>query len=295
MAVYRRSYRPYAGRLTASGTRLLTITRYALLEVVDSRLMQAFFVLCLVPFLIECGLVYVVHNPAAQALLGGVDLSALLKIDAVFFLRCLRIQGFLAFILAAWIGPSLIAPDLTNGALPLYLSRPISRAEYVAGKLAVLFVVLSLVTWVPMLLLFLLQSALAEGWMGDNLRIAGALLLGSLIWIALISLLSLALSAMVRRRVVGTLLMCAVFFVGPPFSVIWEDVIGNAWGQLASLGYVIVIVWNRLFLTLPAVITRNGRVVEALPTWAAWGTLLLVCAFSLWLLNRRVRAREIVR
>ena len=294
MAVYRRSYRPYEGGSTPSRSRFLVIARYAFLEVLESRVLQAFFVLCLVPFVIECILLYMVHNPAAQALL-GFDPSSLMTVNAHWFLRCLRIQGFLAFIMTAWVGPGLIAPDVSNGALPLYFSRPLSRAEYVLGKLAVLFGVLSLVTWVPLLLLFLLKSSLEEGWMGGHLRIAGAILAGSLMWIAVISLLSLAVSAVVRRRVLGTLMMCAVFFVGVPFGEIWQNVIGNMWGRLANLTFLILVVWNRLFLGTPPVVMQRGREIEWMPGWAAALALLAVCAASLWLLNARVRAREIVR
>jgi hypothetical protein len=41
--------------------------------------------------------------------------------------------------------------------LQIYLSKPLLRTEYIAGKAAILFTFLSLVTWVPALLLLFVQ------------------------------------------------------------------------------------------------------------------------------------------
>jgi ABC-2 type transport system permease protein len=57
-------------------------------------------------------------------------------------------QAMPAFFVAVIVGPSLIAADLANGALPLYLGRPVDRRDYVLGKLAVLAILLSPMTWV---------------------------------------------------------------------------------------------------------------------------------------------------
>ena len=294
MAVHRRTYRPYSGPLTAPRARFLVMARYAALDLLESRLVLLFLVLCYIPFLVECGLVFVANNATARALL-GLQGASVLAVDAAFFLGCVRIQAFLAFVLAASVGPGLVAPDLANGALPLYLSRPLSRTEYVAGKLTVLLALLSLVTWMPNIALYLLQGSLADGWLGQNLRIGRAILLGSVLWIAVIGLMSLALSALVRRRLVASLLMCALFFVGVPFGEIWRNVMGNMWGRLANLTHLIGIVWYDLFGVAPVLMTRRGRVIAELPHEAALGALLAVCAVSLFLLERRIRAREIVR
>ena len=69
----------------------------------------------------------------------------------------------LALFLAAFIGPGQVSPDLANNALSLYLARPFSRVEYVLGKMSVLLMLMSLMTWVPGLLLFALEGYL-EGW-----------------------------------------------------------------------------------------------------------------------------------
>ena len=62
--------------------------------------------------------------------------------------------------MALLVGPPLVSRDLRNNALPLYLCRPFSRTEYVMGKMSVMLILLSAITWVPQLLLFLFQSYL---------------------------------------------------------------------------------------------------------------------------------------
>jgi hypothetical protein len=86
--------------------------------------------------LLAAAWIYLFNNPTAQALLGMKgELSGFFQVDERFFYRLLCAQGALAFLLTAWVGPGLVAPDLSNGALPLYLCRPFSRAEYVLGRI----------------------------------------------------------------------------------------------------------------------------------------------------------------
>ena len=103
--------------------------------------------------------------------------------------------------------------------LPLYFCRPFSRAEYVFGKASVLAILLSQITWIPGL-----SSVRGAGeprrigvdW--DHLWIAGSLVLSSLIWIAILSLLAMALSAWVKWRIVAGALLLAVLFFGAGFA-----------------------------------------------------------------------------
>src|SRR6202041_3626490 len=115
--------------------------------------------------------VYTEHNLTVLKMLGN-GRGPLIAIDAHFFLNLLGWQSMMAFFLAAFVGPGQISPDLANNALPLYLARPFSRAEYVLGKMAVLLILLSIMTWIPGLLLYGLQGYLAGGgWIGHNLHI----------------------------------------------------------------------------------------------------------------------------
>ena len=296
MAVHKRAYRPYEGPLTAERARFLVLPRYGLLELFESRLLTAFFVLCFVPVLIGASAIYIANSPAARALLEMSSAPDFVR-KPDFFFAILTLQGGLAFLLTAWVAPVLVSPDLVNGALPLYLSRPFTRVEYVLGKATVLLALLSAITWVPGLVLFALEAGLAEGWGLANLRIAAAIFAGSWVWILVLTLLGLALSAWIRWRVVASGALAGIFFMGAAFGEMWKEVLHGPWGRLANLYYLVGLVWRSLFglftdrSMAQEMFNERGR---DLPTWAAWAGLAAAAALSVWLLERRLRAREVV-
>ncbi len=286
MAVYKRSYRGYAGPLTPVRWRWLAITRYSLAEVFASRITTLLFVICLLPPLVMALVVYLLNSETARTLLNMRQVPML--INNRFFLSVFGAQGWLALFLTAWIGPGSVSPDLTNGALPLYLSRPISRAEYVGGKLLAFAVILSAVTWVPMLFLFGIQAETAPGrWLVPNLFIAWGMVLGALIWIAFLGLVALAVSAWVKWRIVSTGVMVAVILVPAGFGAVMSAVMRTRWGLILNLPYVTTVIWAHLL--------RVKLPFNTIPVSAAWIALLSVCGFALLLLNARVRARQVVR
>jgi ABC-2 type transport system permease protein len=290
MAVHKRAYRPYEGPLTSERFRFLVLPRYAFSELFQSRILMAYVVLCFVPFLVEAAGVYIAHSAAARLLLGLPEMSSARILRPEFFLGALSVQGFLAFFLAAWVAPALVSPDLVNGALPLFLSRPFTRGEYILGKMTVLVALLSLVTWVPLLAVFFLQAGLADGWLMPNLRVGFGLLLGSFVWVGLLTVLGLAVSACIRWRIVATGAMFAIFFMGAAFGEIWRDVLKNSWGRLANVTYLVTVVWRDLF----GIQTRGHHRIAELPPWAAWAGLIAMCLICFWLLHKRLRAREVV-
>jgi len=301
MAVHRRAYQPLTVGLTPAWSRFLVLPRHAWRQLAGSRLLVGFAVLCLVPPLIAGGMIYLYNNPLAQTLLGLENgLGSVFRVDGRFFMRLLTVQASMAFVLTAWIGPGLVTPDLNNGALPLYLCRPFSRAEYVLGRFATLFVVLSLITWVPDLLLFGLQAGLAPaGWAREHLNIPWAMVAGSCMLIGVMALLALALSAYVRWRIVATGLFAAIFFVPAGIGNAINEVLRTYWGNLLNMTYVVSMVWSGLF-DVPW--NHRGRRHEMgdarlldVPPGFCWLMLLAVAALCLYVLNRRLRAREVVR
>jgi ABC-2 type transport system permease protein len=297
MAVYKRAYRPYEGPLTAERWRFLVLPRYGLLELFESRLLTAFIVLCGVPFLVEASAIYIAYSPAARALLEFSSAPDFVR-KPEFFITTLAFQGVLAFLLTAWVAPVLVSPDLVNGALPLYLSRPFTRAEYVVGKATVLLALLSAITWMPGLLLFALEAGLADGWGVPNLRIAFGIFAGSWVWILELTLLGLALSAWIRWRIVASGALVGLFFMGAAFGEMWVEVLRRPWGRMANLSYLIGLVWRSLFGVFSGGTVSqemfNAGPGRDLPTWAAWAGLAATAALSVWLLDRRLRAREVV-
>jgi ABC-type transport system involved in multi-copper enzyme maturation permease subunit len=209
----------------------------------------------------------------------------------MFFLVVLEIQCWAALVITAWIAPRLITFDLADNALPILLSHPISRFGYVLGKFAALFGSLSLVTWVPCLLLFVYQGySSAQPWASANLQIASGLLFGSILWILMLSILGLALSSWVKWRAVATGIIFAAVFVPSGVGGIITGVLRTKWGFLLNMPFVMTQLWRRM-LGAPELTWRD----ETIPTAAIVIMLLLVCLLCAGMLNARIRAREVVR
>jgi ABC-2 type transport system permease protein len=309
MAVYEHSYRQYAGRLTPEWSRFLVIPRHAYRDVFRSKLFVSFFSLCFAFPLVAACIIYLHHNVNAIALL-KVDIRELAPINAYSFHAFVTFQCALAFLLNLLMGPPLISRDMANNALPLYLCRPFSRAEYVLGKMSVLAILLSLVTWIPGLLLFFFQAYLEGlGWLWSNLWIAGAIFVASAVWIILLGLLSLAISAWVKWRVVASGALLGLFFIPSAFGEIINNLFLTRVGHLISFGALMNNIWLGLFglFVRETGHIRGTRtdmlrdhefidiVMREPPLWASWMMLALACAFCLWMLMRKVRAYEVVK
>lgn len=286
MAVYKQTYKDYEGPRTAGWSRFLILMRYSYARVFQSRFLVLFLALCTFYPIACAALIYLSHNSPALAML-KLQSNALPPIDGQFFYVFSVVQGVLALLLTAFIGPSLVSPDLANGGLALYLSRPFSRAEYVAGKMAVLLALLSAVTWVPGLLLYGIQaSCTGWTWVRPNLWLAGSIVLGPLIWIVVLSLIALALSAWVKWRVAAGACVLGLHFVGAGFAQAINEILRTRKGSLINLGEVIHTVWGSLF---------DASRGADLSVTQAWIVLGVTCALCLILLARRVRGFEVVK
>ncbi len=111
-------------------------------------------------------------------------------------------------------------------------------------------------------------------------------MLSSLIWIAILSLLAMALSAWVKWRIVAGALLLGVMFFGAGFAQAINAVMRTDSGHFVNVAYLMATVWNAL---VP--VDRH----HAIPVSEAWVALLIYCAICLGLLMRKVRAYEVVK
>ncbi len=286
MAVFSRSYQSYAGTKTSQRWRFLILSRYALEDWLRSRAFLGWLAVSMVPVLVGASFIYLSHNTAARTLIGLVKLGDWARIDARFFVEAVTTQCFFGFILAAWVGPTLVGRDLANGALPLYLSRPLSRFEYILGKLTVLVGLTSAVTWGAGLLLYALNCFLAgDGWWLAHWRIAVGLVVGGLAWSMAVSLFALALSSWIRWRLLASSMLIGLYFVSAGLAEVLATTLHTPWGRLLNLAQDFRMIWSQLFDAQPP---------ASVPTSAAWAVVTLLTAASMLVLNRKLRAREVV-
>jgi hypothetical protein len=86
------------------------------------------------------GLIYCLKRPS---------IFALIIFESVFW----TVASMLLILL---VGPNLISQDLRFNALPLYLSRPLRRIDYFAGKLGVITAFLGMIVIVPSVIAYIL-------------------------------------------------------------------------------------------------------------------------------------------
>jgi ABC-2 type transport system permease protein len=286
MAVYEREWRRYLGPLSSVNYRFLVMTRYALKDAFHSKLFTMFYTACFIPILIGVFLIYIRHNLALIEAMGFPE-EFMEGLTITFFAKIFLAQAIPAFFLAVLIGPALVSPDLASNNLSLILSRPISRTGYVTGKLAVMFLLISPITWMGGLFMFGLNAYLEGGsWWSDNLRIVMSQLVGHFTWLAVISLLALAISAWVRYKWAARAVMLAALFAMWAFGGLVNNIVGTTWGSVIDMMSSIVFVVAKIF---------DPEVYTPVPVWASWCSLLVYSAFSLWLLSRKLRAHEVVK
>ena len=287
MAVYKRSYKSYTGPITAEWSRFWIIPRFAWDGLFQQRLLTILYVVC---FFYPLGAALVIYfNSNMSFLRQYIPVpDKLIDIGNTFFFTFTSVQSALGFILTALIGPGLISPDLANNALPLYFCRPLSRTGYVVGKMTVIAALLSLITWIPGLMLFGLQWSLADDkWWDANAYLAGSIFFSSVLWILVISVLALALSAWVRWKVIAGGLMLVVLFVGSAIGEMVREIARSDMGRYLDLPYNMTRIWGNLF--------RITEDTGSITLEESIAVVLAFSAFCIFLLMKKVRAFEVVR
>lgn len=113
--------------------------------------------------------------------------------------------GFIAFaifLFAAFVAPEVLCTDRRTGMLGLYLASPLDRTSYVAAKTLSVFIVMSVVTTGPLLLMFVAYSVVGvgPGGVGDHLVLFGRVLLSGLAVTSIYTALALMISSFTDRR-----------------------------------------------------------------------------------------------
>jgi ABC-2 type transport system permease protein len=285
MAVYKRGYRRYSGPLTGPWARFLVLPRYAWRRLYQQRLVLLLTVVAFVWPILCAGFIYLTNH---AELLQGLDreFKEFIQVDGRFFSIFMYVQAGFATLLAALAGPGLIAPDLANNALPLYFSRPLTRWSYALARLTVLAGMLSVVTWLPGILLFALQVGLAGGaWFRANWTLGVGMLAGFAVWLLLLSLVAMASSAYVKWRVVAAAVSLAFFFILSGIGEMLDNVLRVTWGHIIDPAWTV----NRVWCALLGVDAPRGPGAAASASAPTVMVLLLVIV-----IERKLRPVEIV-
>ena len=278
MPIYRERYRRRDGGTDVRGRAWVVICTQGLRSLIKKRAFLYLLIVAWIPCIVRAVQIYVVAN---------FPQASFLEISPRTFRDFLDQQELFVFFITVYAGSGLIADDIRANALQLYLSRPVTRMQYAAGKLAVLMVVLSLVTWVPALVLLILHPMFAGNatFIRNNLFLIPAVALFSLIEILVGAATMLALSSLSKSRwFVAVMYAGVAFFTQAVFGATRIATQGTAFSWLAVFGNIAQ-VGDVIFRLKPRYDTPP--VVSAL---ALAGLLVL----SGLILSRRIRAIEVV-
>ena len=264
----------------------MVLPRYAWRRLYEQRLVLLLTMVSFIWPLLCAGFIYLTNH---VELLQGLDKDflAFIQVNGTFFSVFMYVQAAFAVFLAALAGPSLIAPDLANNALPLYFSRPLTRWSYALARLTVIVGMLSVVTWIPGLVLFGLQVGLAGGWwFVANWTLGVAVVGGFLLWLLVLSLVAMASSAYVKWRVVAGAVSLAFFFILSGVSEMIDNVFRVKWGHILDPAWAV----NRVWRGMLGVDSPEGPGAGASIVALAVFILLLVVV-----IERKLRPVEVVR
>jgi ABC-type transport system involved in multi-copper enzyme maturation permease subunit len=277
--IHDQSYRRYAGTRQPPGRAWTVILWAGLRGFLNRKAFLALLIVAWLPAIVRTVQIYVV---TAYPAVGEV-----VAVSAATFKEFIEQQSVFIFFVTVFVGAGLIAADRRANALQIYLSKPLMRTEYIAGKLGVLMVFLTFITLVPALLLLLMQIMFSGSLelVRNNLYVLPAIVLASLVRIVVSAFAMLALSALSKStRYVAIMYAGIIFFTEAVYGVLYA-IGGSTRVAWVSIGGNIENLTDVMFRQPPRYET---------PVVLSAMVLVGLVVVSISVLERRVRGVEIV-
>ena len=278
MPIHDQGYRRYGGRRVARGQGWRVIAGATIRSEIRQRRVVLLLLFAWAPFLVRAVFLYAAANFPQAAALGA---------SPQMFREFLDWQNLFVFFVTILIGSGLIAEDRRVNALQIYLSKPLTRAEYIAGKLLALAAFLAFVTWLPGILLLLLEMLFAGNtdFLREHFFLVPAITLYALIQVIVSSFAMLALSSLSRsRRFVAMMYAGIILFTAAMQGALQQITRSQAWAWI-SPGDTLDVIADAIF---------RVNVEPPIPLPAAILVVTVLVLASIVVLERRVRGVEVV-
>jgi ABC-2 type transport system permease protein len=290
MAVVReKGYTHWDGRLVERRFPWMPITRTGIRLTFRKRGFKFAFAAGFLPAFIFLGALYVSERLEDFKALVQSN-RALLNIDPSYFKLFLASSPFLFTIILVLVfaGAGLIAEDLKHDSLQLYFARPLTKMDYIIGKMSVVAFFVTALTLVPWLLLIVFKLIFAGSfafiaaypWLPLSILGYSALLTVFFGWYVLL------LSAASRNTRYVTVLIFGVYYFSSIFAEILKGIFRTPYMSLFSI---------------PANIKQAGAALfgQKLPLKipAPWSFLVLaaICLLAAAVLDRKIRSVEVIK
>jgi len=295
VGIDRAHYHGWQGELRSSWFGCLAIVRVALLQVFRRKSYWFVIALGLLNFLLFWSIIYAVTqfqlpSRAQEELLERFGFSATpaAGVESGYIIFMQR-QSLVVMILLAFSGSLLVGSDFRMRALPFYLSRRIDRRHYIVGKLLATSAVVTIMTTLPALLLFLeygMFTSSADYWV-NNWRIVLSVLAYGAALCAVLSIWLVTLSAYLQRIAPIAIVWSTLFVMLNWAASELRRATGGEYWKLLDPWRDIRYVGRLSFGTFENYEEFRLAVIATI-------ILTVLCAICLVLLVRRVRAVDVV-
>ena len=278
MPIHDQGYRRYPGRRRPHGTAWWVIARQQMRAVLSQKRYLALLLVAWIPFVARVVQIYLAAN---------FQQAEFLATSKELFRGFLDQQGLFVFLLI--VGASgAIADDRRANALQVYLSKPLTRVEYIAGKLFAPMAFVLGVTLLPALLLLLVHVAFSGSltFVVQNLYLLPAILLYSVVLALLGTFTMVALSSLSKSRRFTALTFTGLFFFTSAMYIALQRITGSGLWALISPRDMLTVIGDAAF-RIPG--------ERALPLWAALLGVMVIIGASVLVLERRIRGVEVVK
>lgn len=283
-------YRGWDGKRRSSWRAVMSIVRTGVVMILRRWLFWLLIGLGLMNFLFNFAFIYLkatltVQNKGVAQFLDNYQVTGTGEAYADF----MQAQASITALLLAFAGASLIGADYRQGGMIFYLSRRIERRHYIVGKLLTVATIVTLITTLPALLLYVQYGVLSNSldYFLENPRILAGILGYGAVLAVVQSLLLFAVAAWVHRAVPLVMCWLGIFVLLEALGAAARQINDNRQWLLLGLWQDMHRIGEWCFGA------RDPKRVPTGPECTA--VLAAVCVVCLIVIIRRVRAVEIVR
>ncbi|MFT5290212.1 MAG: ABC-2 type transport system permease protein [Planctomycetota bacterium] len=325
MPLFQVGYRGYVGQRTLPSMRWLPITSTGLTIAWRSKLLKRLVLASFLPFLYFGWVFFLIGRVTQGDALAEptpIDILVASNFGPEFLLQLqqdptqirtavwsivfarfsVNIQLLIGGLVAAIVGPPLISSDIRSKAFLIYFSRPISRFDYLLGKLGTVASMMAVVTLLPALVLYAISIVFSPSLdtLSHTAPVLLSVVLASLVAIIPASLVVLTISSLTKQPRFATAAWIVLMCFGPLAHSVLQQTNGlrdSGWTFLLSLPHSVLELQLGLYnvagrVEATGIQTDLNGMIGSLSTdhspWRAAIWLACVCSFCFFTLMRRV-------
>lgn len=247
------SYRPYEGALGSTHSGWKVVALVTMRNAFRKRSMWVLSVLSMWYYLIIAAVLYFMEQQAVNARLAGLPAEnpAQKTLDGVFnaliwkdqFLHGFGYGNLFYFIIALIIGSGIIANDFRSNALLVYLSKPLSKMDYLVGKWVGVFVPLLIAISIPHMFFYIygLLTYTSKGFFSNDpwliLKLLSVIVLTAAYYSSLIvGVSSLFRSGRLAAATLAGIYFFSTFFKGLMMALVIGKIVKGPQRDFAEMG-----------------------------------------------------------